>query len=254
MYSLLSDPWFYAFALPAVALIGLSKGGLGGAPALMGVPLMALAVPPVQAAAILLPILVVMDLFALWSWRGHRDPLTLRNLLPGAMIGIGIGWFTAAIVTADMVRLIVGAIAFLFALQWLLTRRRARNARHSLMRGTFWGIASGFTSFVAHAGGPPYQVYTLPLGQDPKLYTGTNVTYFAIVNAIKLLPYFALGQFDSANLQAAAVLMPVAPLTIFAGAWIVRRMNQEIFYPVMYVTVLIVGAKLLWDGMAAMLP
>ena len=249
MDNLLSDPSFYLAAVPAVALIGLSKGGLGGALALMGVPLLSFAVPPVQAAAILLPILVVMDMFALWSWRGYRDLATLRYMLPGAMVGIAIGWATAALVTAAMIKLIVGLVAVIFALRWWLTRRSPNaSTGQNALRGAFWGVGAGFTSFVAHAGGPPYQIYALPLGHDPRIYTGTSTIFFAVVNAVKLVPYFALGQFDATNLKASAVLMPVAPVTILIGVWAVKRMNREVFYPLMYTMVLLVALKLLWDG------
>ncbi len=250
MVPLLSDPWFYAAAVPAVVLVGLSKGGLGGAMALIGVPLMALVVSPVQAAAILLPILVVMDVVSLWTWRGERDPVTLKLMLPAAMLGIGLGWLTAAVVTTGAVRLIVGLVAIAFFARWATQGMATveRPSEHSPVRAGFWGIVSGFTSFVAHAGGPPYQVYALPLGQRPALFVGTSVIFFAVVNAVKLIPYFALGQFDATNVTASLVLMPIAPLATLAGAWIVRRMKPEIFYPLMYGMVLIVGAKLVWDG------
>ena len=104
MNSLLTDPLFYATAIPAVILVGLSKGGLGGAMALIGVPLMSLVVSPVQAAAIMLPILIVMDIVSLWTWRGQRDPVTLRLMLPGAMVGIGIGWAMDGVAGARVVR------------------------------------------------------------------------------------------------------------------------------------------------------
>lgn len=252
---MLTDPWFYAAAIPSVLLVGLSKGGLGGAAALIGVPLMALVVPPVQAAAILLPILILMDMVSLWLWRGNRDATTLVIMLPGALLGIAIGWLTAAIVTEAMVRLIVGIVALAFFLRWFATRMAGaeHRGRHDRLRGAFWGTVSGFTSFVAHAGGPPYQVYALALGQEPRTYVGTSVVYFAIVNAVKLVPYFALGQFDAANLTASAVLMPVAPLATVAGAWIVRRMNAATFYPFMYSMVFVVAVKLIWDGMSALL-
>lgn len=254
MTALLSDPWFYAAALPAVVLVGLSKGGLGGAMALLGVPLMALVVPPVQAAAIMLPILVVMDGVSLWAWRGQRDPVTLRLMLPGAMIGLAIGWAMAAIVTADAVKLIVGVVALAFVARWLWQRRAASSAAadHSRLRALFWSCVSGFTSFVAHAGGPPYQVYALPLRQSPGLYVGTSVVYFAVLNTVKLVPYFMLGQLDTTNLAASAVLMPAAPLATLAGAWIVRRIRPDIFYPFMYATMLALGAKLVFDGVSAL--
>jgi uncharacterized membrane protein YfcA len=250
MDPLLSDPWFFAAAVPAVVLVGLSKGGLGGAMALIGVPLMALVVPPVQAAAILLPILIVMDMVSLWTWRGERDTVTLKLMLPGAMLGIALGWLTAAIVTAGAVRLIVGLVALAFFSRWLFQKLAAREPQreHSPIRGALWGAVSGFTSFVAHAGGPPYQVYALPLKQRPALYVGTSVIFFAVVNAVKLVPYFALGQFDATNLSASAMLMPVAPLATLAGAWLVRRLKPEVFYVFMYSMILIVGLKLVFDG------
>lgn len=256
MNPLLTDPWFYAAAVPAVILIGLAKGGLGGAMALIGVPLMALVVPPVQAAAILLPILIVMDAVSLWTWRGERDPVTLKLMLPGAMLGIGIGWLTAAVVTTGAVRLIVGVVALAFFVRWVAQKLAAgeRHAPHSRLKAGFWGTVTGFTSFVAHAGGPPYQVYALALGQKPTLYVGTSVVFFAIVNAVKLVPYFALGQFDTTNLAASAVLMPLAPLATLAGAWVVRRIRPDLFYPFMYGMVLLVGVKLVHDGVMEIWP
>jgi uncharacterized protein len=254
MPELLSDPWFYATSIPAVFLVGMSKGGFGGAMALIGVPLMALAMSPVQAAAIMLPILIVMDMVSLWAWRGHYDRRLLAIMLPGALMGIGIGWLTAAVVTADHVRLIVGIVTLLFFLRWVAgkLRRSEAAAGHSTPKGLFWGTISGFTSFVAHAGGPPYQVYALPLRHDPKLYTGTSVIFFAVVNAVKLVPYFALGQFDATNLTASLLLVPVAPLATLAGAWVVRRMRPDVFYPLMYSMILIVSLKLIHDGAAGL--
>ena len=256
MTGLLSDPWFYAAAIPAVALIGFSKGGFGGAMAVMGVPLMALVMPPVQAAAVLLPILVLMDLAALWAWRGNRrDWITLRNMLPGAFAGIGIGWLTALVVTEAAVKLIVGVVALGFVLRWLWQKVAGQDAPHphNLAAGAFWGAVSGFTSFVAHSGGPPYQVYALPLRQDPKLYTATSVLFFAIMNAVKLIPYFALGELDTGNLTAAASLVPVAIVATFAGAAIVKRMRAEIFYPITYTLVFVLSLKLIWDGAVGIL-
>ena len=261
MSPILTDPSFYAVAIPAVLLVGLAKGGFGGSMALLGVPLMALVISPVQAAAIMLPILVLMDIVSLWTWRGISDGRLLLRVLPGALAGVAVGWLTAAVVTADMVRLIVGVFALVFFARWmsqaLMERRNANSpsgpSPHNAFAGTFWGLLSGFTSFVAHAGGPPYQIYAMPLRQSPALYTGTSVVFFSIVNAVKLIPYFALGQFDTVNLAASLVLMPLAPLATLAGAWLVRRMKPQLFYPFMYAMVLLVGIKLVWDGSSGLL-
>lgn len=249
-----SDPVFYAAAIPAVIFVGLSKGGLGGAMALIGVPLMALVISPVKAAAIMLPILIIMDIVSLWTWRGTYDVRTLKIMLPAGIVGIGIGWLTAAWVTVPQVRLLVGLIALLFAADYVRLRLRAKPPEpkpHNRAKGSIWGTLAGFTSFVSHAGGPPYQVYTLPLGQDPKVFVGTSVIFFAVINAIKLVPYFALGQFDSANLMTSLVLMPIAPIATITGAWIVKHMNRTVFYPFMYTMVFIVGLKLVYDGLTS---
>jgi uncharacterized membrane protein YfcA len=172
------------------------------------------------------------------------------------MVGIAIGWLTAAVVTEEAIRLIVGAVAIVFAGRWAWQQIRERGViekrKPNAVAASFWGTVTGFTSFVAHVGGPPYQVYTLPLGLDPKVFTGTSVVFFAITNAVKLVPYFALGQFDAANLEAAAVLMPIAPLATLAGAFVVRRMRPQVFYSVSYITVGVVAVKLVWDSAVQM--
>ncbi|MBE7184718.1 MAG: sulfite exporter TauE/SafE family protein [Methylobacterium mesophilicum] len=237
-------------------LVGLSKGGFGGAAGFVGVPLMALVMPPVQAAAILLPILVLMDLVSLWTWRGVYDRRTLLFMLPGSLVGILVGWWFAAAVTEDAVRLIVGAVAIIFVGRWLWQRFRhgaePPPAAPSRAQGGFWGAVAGFTSFVAHVGGPPFQVYAMPLGFSPALFTGTSVVFFAVTNAVKLVPYFLLGQFDRANLAASVALMPLAPVFTLLGAWLVRRMRPEIFYPFTYATVAIVAVKLIADSLAVL--
>ncbi len=254
-----ADFAFFAAAIPAVILVGLSKGGLGGALALMGVPLMALVVSPVRAAAIMLPILIVMDLASLWAWRKYHDGPTLKSILPGGVIGIAIGWLTASFVSDAFIRLLVGTIALVFVMRYAYDRYRQNRGEtlkaepQNRVKGTFWGTVSGFTSFVSHAGGPPYQVYTLPLGLTPRVFAGTSTRYFAVVNALKLVPYFALGQFDASNLTISAMLLPLAPVATFAGAWLVKRMQPAVFYPLMYLMVTVTAIKLVADGVSALL-
>jgi hypothetical protein len=244
------DPLTLLVLLLGAAVVGLAKGGLAGL-GVMAVPVLALVLPPVQAAGILLPILCLSDLISLWSWWGSWDPRVLRQMLPGAVAGIGVGWATAALVPEPAVLLIVGVIALAFVGRWAWARRaqapQAAPQRHG--RAAAWGGLAGYTSFVAHAGGPPFSVYALPLGLDPRVLTGTSVAFFAVVNYVKLIPYFALGQFDGANLATSALLAPVAVLFTFAGAAIVRRMRAEVFYPVTYALTALVGLKLVWDGL-----
>lgn len=238
----------------AVILVGLSKGGLGGM-SLLGVPIMAMVMSPVTAAAILLPVLVVMDVVSVASWRKWVDWRLIALFMPGAVTGIGIGWFTAEMVSDSMVRLIVGLVSAAFVLRVLwqhLTRREVARKGHRPVAAQFWAGIAGYTSFVAHAGAPPLQIYMMPLKLDPKLYTGTLVMFFAITNALKLLPYFALGQFGAENLKASALLLPLAVVSTWAGAWAVRRMRADIFYLLTYVSVGLVAVKLIQDGIAGL--
>ena len=244
---------FTAVAI-AIILTGFSKGGMAGV-GVLGVPVMALVMPPVQAAGILLPVLLVSDAISLWTWWGWWDKRTLALLLPGALFGIGVGWLTAAYVSDDAVRLIVGLIALVFVLRWLTAskERRATAMPHSPPAAGFWGTVTGYTSFVAHAGGVPFQVYTMPLNMDPKVLTGTSVVFFALLNAIKLVPYFALGQFDSTNLATSAILAPLVIIATIGGAALIKRMRPAVFYPLTYGLILLVSFKLIWDGIAGVL-
>ena len=253
------DPSIYYAAIPAVLLVGLTKGGMGEALALMGVPLLAMSVPPVQAAAILLPVLVAMDIVSLWIWRGYNDRRLLTILLPGAITGIAVGWATSAWVPRDALRLIIGVITVLFALRYYYTSWRIRHGHvveakpHRPLAAALFGTLAGYGSFVAHAGGAPFQVYALPLKLPPRDYTGAAVRFFALVNAMKLVPYFALGQLDTTNLSISATLLPLAIAATALGGFLVKRMKPEVFYPFMYAMALAAGLKLSWDGLVAFL-
>ncbi len=246
--TLLADPATLAAMVVAVVLVGLSKGGLGGAFALMGVPILSLVMPPLQAAALMLPVLLMMDAVSLWTWRGWFDRATLVHLFPGAMLGIVIGALTAAVTSEAAVRLLVGLVALGFVARMVLARGGGKPRGQSHWRGGFWGAAAGFTSFVAHAGGPPFQVYVLPLRFDPRIFTGTSVIFFAVINVVKVLPYAALGQFDRTILLTAMVMLPLAVLATLLGALIVKRMRAAVFYPFMYAMIALVGLRLIWDG------
>lgn len=245
---MITDPLFYAVAIPAVILVGLAKGGFVGALAMLGVPLMSLVISPVQAAGILLPILIAMDVFALWAYRGIYHKPNLKILLPAATTGILIGWLTASYVSEGHVRLTVGIIACLFTIDYFINWRVANTPGTNVAKGGFWGTIAGFTSFVAHAGGPPVQMYLLPQKLEPRLYVGTCVIFFMVVNWLKVVPYAALGQLGFENLATSAVLAPLAPISIFTGAWLVKKLNVETFYKLAYAMIFVISLKLMWDG------
>jgi len=247
--SMIADPVFYALAVPAVLMVGISKGGFAGGIGLIAVPMMALVIPPVQAAGIMLPILIAMDLMSAWAYRTKWDKTNLFILLPGAVIGIAFGTATAHFVSDDAVRLIIGSVAVLFTLHYWFRGGEARAATGpNRIKGTLWGTVGGYTSFVAHAGSPPFQVYMLPQKLDKTIYVGTSVMFFTVVNWVKLPAYAWLGQLAPGNLMTSAVLLPLAPIGVLLGIWLHNIIPEKPFYRVIYTMIFIVGLKLLWDG------
>lgn len=246
---MLTDPHFYLLSAPAVLLYGVAKGGFGGAVAILAVPLMALIMPPAQAAAILLPILVVMDAVVVYSYRGHFDAVALKLLLPGAFLGILAGYLLVDSVNESMMRLIVGLVALAFGLQTLLGWLSTVGRQHHAGVATAFGALSGFTSFSIHAGGPTLTMYLLPKQLPPLVYAGTAGLYFGVVNVTKLPAYYVLGQFTTDNLLYSLVLVPLAPVGVFIGRQLVRLSNPRFYYRVIAVFLVIVGIKLIWDGL-----
>jgi uncharacterized membrane protein YfcA len=247
------DPHFYLFAIPAVLLIGLAKGGFTGFGAL-GMPLMALAMDPVQGAAILLPILIAQDAVGVAAFRKSWDGHVLVVMLPSAVVGVVLGWRFAASVSSAEILATVGAISILFGAYRLWIERGGRIAASSnspTWVGWLFGVATGFTSQIAHAGGPPFQMWVMPRRLPRDVLVGTSAIFFAALNWIKVPAYVALGQFTRPNALATLVLLPFAILASLAGVKLVRKVPAERFYTIIYVLMVVAGAKLLWDGIAA---
>lgn len=246
------DPAFYLFAIPAVLLIGLAKGGFSGLGAL-GMPLMALGMAdPVRAAAILLPILIAQDVVGVAAFRRSWDGSVLAAMLPGAVVGIGLGYWLAAGISSAAVMAVLGAISILFGAYRLWAERGGRLAasgRSPAWVGSLFGVAAGFTSQIAHAGGPPFQMWVMPKRLDRDVFVGTSAIFFAIVNWIKVPAYLALGQFTFENAIASAMLLPLAVLASLAGVKLVRRVAVDRFYSIIYALMIVAGAKLLLDGL-----
>jgi uncharacterized protein len=236
----------------AVALLGLSKGGFAGMGAL-SLPLIALTISPVRAAAILLPILIVQDVVSVWAFRRDWDAYVLAWMLPGAVAGIALGYAYAASVSPDAVLGAVGAVSVAFGLQRLWVERRGAvevaASDSPGWVGALFGVASGFTSQIAHAGQPPFQLWVLPRRLPRDVLVGTTAIFFAAVNWIKVPAYLALGQFTRANLTVAALLLPVAIASTLAGVRLVRRVPATRFYRAIYWLMIAVGAKLMVDAL-----
>ena len=251
---MITDPLFYAAALPAVMILGLSKGGFSGI-SILSVPLLALVVSPVQAASITLPILIVQDVVSVWVFRRAWDRRSLTILLPSALVGIILGYLLAAYVSAGAVELAIGLTSVVFGSRYLWVHWRGIVRPHgsSDLAGIAWGTVSGFTSQIAHAGGVPFQLYMLPKKFERDVLIGTSALYFAAVNWMKVPFYFALGQFTRANMATSVVLFPLAVVSTIVGARVVRSMSGERVYVILYVLLVLVGMKLTYDGAASLL-
>jgi hypothetical protein len=245
----IADPTFYAFAIPAVLLMAMGKGGFGGNLAVLAMPVMAMSAPAVQAAAIMMPILIIMDAISIWAWRNTWSRQNIIIMLPAGIAGTFLGYLTAAHVSDAALRLIIGLLALVFCLQvWLTRAKDAPPRRPEWGRGSLWSGISGFTSFISHVGGPQLSIYLLPQKLSKEVLAGTFTVYFTIINLIKLPGFFALGAMTQQNLATSAVLAPLAAIGTLLGVWLVKRVSTELFYRIMYAVLFFVALKLIWDG------
>lgn len=249
----LSDPAVLTMAVLAVLIVGMAKGGFSGLGAL-ATPLLALVLPPTQAAALLLPVLLVQDVVSVWSFRKTWDRWIVARMLPGAALGVALAAWFAASVNETKVMLALGAITLLFGLYRLWLERGGRIVAPSSSPGwvgTLFGVATGFTSQIAHAGGPPFQMWVTPRRLPHEVFVGTSSITFAAINWIKVPSFLALGTLDRATLSASALLLPLAVLSTVLAVRIIRRLDAARFYTLVYVLMIGLGAKLVWDGLGA---
>jgi uncharacterized membrane protein YfcA len=247
---MLTDPLFYVLAVPCVFMLGLAKGGFAGV-GMVSMPVLALLISPVQAAAILLPILIVQDAVGVWAFRRSWDREILTLMIPSAVVGIVLGYLLASRVSVAVVLGVLGAISVVFSAYRLWLSRPGHEpvvSNGHPAYGALLGLAAGFTSQIAHAGQPPFQMWVLPKKLPPAVLVGTTAIFFASLNWIKVPAYMALGQFTPQNLLTSLVLMPVAILSTMAGVWLVRRVRAERFYTLIYLLMIAVGAELIWQA------
>jgi uncharacterized protein len=251
----ITDPLFYLLAVPAVLLLGLGKGGFAGI-GMISTPMLALVVPPLQGAAILLPILICQDAISVWTYRRNWSAWNLKVLMPGSILGVAVAGVFASHVSNAAIELAVGTIGLVFVLytwtvQWFwpdLAKAREEPYRPPLALAVFWGSLSGFMSTLVQVGAPPYQIHILPQRLDKMTLVGTTVIFFAFVNLLKVVPYLALGQFSPRNLATSAALLPLAIAANLLGIWLVRKTSTEQFYRLAYVLMFVISLALLWQG------
>lgn len=245
---LITDPFFYAVAIPAVLLLGVSKSGFGAGFGSLAVPLMALAVTVPQAAAILMPVLLVMDLLGMAAFRKDVDRALLKFLLPWGLAGIVLGALLFKVLDARLVAGVVGLVTLLFLGQRLLFPPRADSPPPPRWVGAILTATSGFTSFIAHAGGPPINAYVIPMKLRPVMFTGTMAFFFFFINLSKWVPYAWLGLLDWRNMTTSLVLLPFAPVGVWVGVRIAHRIDPTLFYRLVYAGMFLTAVKLLWDA------
>ena len=245
-YSLL----FFVMAAIAAFLVGASKGGLPMV-GVLGVPLLALVMPPVAAAALLLPVYIVSDVVGLWAYRHEYSGRNLAILVPAMILGVGVGWATAKITPEWMVTLLVGVVGLYYCATVVFRKANAPPHRADVPRGLFWGTLTGFTSFVSHTGGPPFQTYVLPQKLPKMVFAGTSTIAFAIINVVKLVPYWALGQFNPSNLEVAALLSPVAVVGAVVGYKGTRLLPEKLFFRLVEVALFVISLKLVYEALTS---
>jgi uncharacterized membrane protein YfcA len=251
--TIITDPLFYVVAVPAVIFLGLSKGGFSGI-GMVSTPLVAVILPPLEAAAILLPIILLQDALSVWIYRRVWDPWNLKVMIPGAVAGVGLAWLFAAYVPDSVIRLTVGLIALGFVAYAVIRRNRPVTVHHpKAALGVFWGAMSGFTTTLIQIGAPPYYAFVLPQRLEKMIFVGTTVMFFAAANAMKIVPYSALGQFSSAGLATSAALFPLAIAANYLGVYLVRITPEAMFYRITNWTVFLIGCELTRQGLMDLL-
>jgi uncharacterized protein len=248
---IISDPAFYAVAIPAVIFLGLAKGGFSGV-ATAATPLLALYLPPLEAAALLLPIVLCQDAISIHAYWREWSSWNLKILLPSAIFGLALGYLFAAHVSDDMIRILIGLTALIFVCSIWLRASQAKPARRGIVAGLFWGTLAGFLSFASQGGGPPFQVFTLPQRLSKMTFVGTTTIFFAALNIIKVVPYAMLAQFTVKNVSTSLVLMPLAVTANLIGIWLIRVVPAAQFFRITYVLLFVLGSVLLCQGAAHM--
>ena len=230
-------------------LIGMSKGGLPMV-GMMSVPILSMVMSPVKAAVLLLPLFVISDVVGMWLYRRQYSAPNLKILIPAGVMGVFMGWLTAAMISDQTIKFIIGLVGVGFCLQiWFRRGQSTEPQPVSKIKGYFWGSVAGFTSFISHAGGPPFQIYMLPQKLPKAEFAGTATILFAIINLSKILPYQNLSPYSQEDLMKAAALVPLALLGTFWGAYLTRKINDVWFYKLVQTGLFVVSCKLIWDSL-----
>lgn len=246
---MLQNPMLFAMLGLAAFLIGLSKGGLP-AVAMLSVPIMSLTMSPLKAAALLLPIYILSDMVSVWLYRKEFSMENVKTLIPAGILGVLIGWATAAIVSDRMVSLLIGVMGITFCLYtWTKKKSTLPPKAPNLPKGIFWGTLAGFTSFVSHAGAPPFQVYILPQQLPKMVFAGTGTIVFTVINLAKVIPYSTLYPYTTSTLKVAACLLPIAVVGTVVGKFLIERLSEKWFFLAVQIALFLISIRLITSAL-----
>ena len=239
---------FFICVIPAIIIFGIAKSGLGGSIALISIPLMTVVMPLNQALAIILPILILSDFTAVYKFRKEFDLGTLKLLVPFAAVGIFVGSVTFSYFSEDMLKFIVGLMGFLFSAHYfLLKKNKFIPNKKSFFKGSICSVIAGFTSFSVHAGGTPTSIYLLPLRMKKEIYIGTRVIFFTFVNLIKFPFYISLSMITLESFKQSMMLFPLSVVGILIGYQILKYVEENLFYNIIYALILITSSRLVYS-------
>ncbi|MGK0444972.1 MAG: putative membrane protein YfcA [Bermanella sp.] len=232
---------FWLLATLGVILTGISKSGFAGGAGVVAVPILALVMPVPQAAALMLPLLIVMDIKAIHLYRKHIDKTVLLSIVPAALIGIAIGSLLLTYTPGHVLQITLGVISIMFACWQSLTPLfgKMRGA------GIFWGGISGITSTLIHAGGPPINIYLIAKALPKLTWLATSAIFFGVMNIVKVIPYSLTGQWNAEILWLSLILVPVAYLGIWLGHKVQHRFSEQHFMKICRVLLFVSGVLLL---------
>lgn len=245
------DLAFFALAIPAVLLAGISKGGFGSGAAFVATPILALVLPPELAVGILLPLLMLIDVGSLKAYWGKWSVVDAQRLIFGSLPGVALASAVWSIANPEILRFFIGLIAvgfvtFQIARSWGWITPPDRPA--SAKMGFLAGATAGFTSFISHAGGPPATIYLLSRRLSKTEYQATTVIVFFVMNIAKAIPYAFLGIFTGPSLVAGLYLAPVALLGTWLGIRAHKAIPERAYFVFTYVLLTIAGLKLMFDA------
>ena len=243
------EPTYFFYAALGSVLIGLSKGGLPST-GMLAVPVLSLSISPIHATTLLLPIYIISDVVGVWLYRKNFSPFNVKVLTQGGLLGVFVGWLTATVISETLVTFLIGLIGVLFCLySWVKKVNNDQPKPPKTLPGIFWGSLAGFTSFISHAGAPPFQVYVLPQKLSKADFAGTATLVFAAINLAKILPYQDLRPYQWGDLMDAVYLVPFAIAGTIAGAILTKKIPDKLFFLWVQIGLFAISLKLIWSSL-----